>query len=677
MRSLSGTLAAAQKARVRRPHLHVTVADRFAGIRRLRWTQWYAGAEADNGHAAVVADDGSLTRARFESTTLYRSRVETPTSGDTYSSWTTWTPAVTPKANLIAFAKAGSTLWAFIVNNATQTQVYKATSADDGATWSAFALAFTNDRDVTALAAAGKTDGNVVVTVIPGPVGTGVKAWRWNGSAWTGYDGPSSALSYSGVAVTYGGDWNVVTTDEDTLAAIPVQELRQYIFGDGFSQAANTWSAGVILQTAISAAGLLFAAPYAGRPDVYRATFRQRFTGTVAYDRTHHTNQPATAAFVDALWREPVPLNIVAPFGAAISYDATQVFLTTARYVYQAPVADGITDITARVVTADLHETDTPKLSELILDNSDGAYTTPGSGAAAALTKGAEVRISPGYVTTAGDEYSANAAYYVEAIRHVYEGGRALVKISLGSPFTLMARHRFPRTVEFAAAAKNIFQQLQHIAARVGYELSASGSSSASANLYPPLALPPGTSALTAFRRTLDRVPDRLYARGEFLFLNEPLTSDTNDATYKRPFDPAFGQEIAAAEYGDALKDANHVQVFADADGAVVAEDVDYTETALLYSAPRQRADPYITAGADATARAAAEQRRQTVHTTRGDQITAPVHCGLEVNDVIALTDARHGLSGAKRRVLSLRTLYRRGPGGKARYDHVIELGAP
>jgi hypothetical protein len=44
---------------------------------------------------------------------------------------------------------------------------------------------------------------------------------------------------------------------------------------------------------------------------------------------------------------------------------------------------------------------------------------------------------------------------------------------------------------------------------------------------------------------------------------------------------------------------------------------------------------------------------------------------------VIAVTDTRHGLSAAKRRVLSLRTLYRRGPGGKARYDHQIELGAP
>src|SRR3972149_3921589 len=73
-------------------------------------------------------------------------------------------------------------------------------------------------------------------------------------------------------------------------------------------------------------------------------------------------------------------------------------------------------------------------------------------------------------------------AYYVKSFRHVYEGGRALLKVTLGPAWANLARHRFPRAVEFAAAAKNIFGQLQHIAAPVGYELSSSGASSASAN---------------------------------------------------------------------------------------------------------------------------------------------------------------------------------------------------
>src|SRR3990172_4176678 len=42
MRSISGALAAAQKAAGRRPYLLVSVSDRHAGIRPLRSAQWYA-----------------------------------------------------------------------------------------------------------------------------------------------------------------------------------------------------------------------------------------------------------------------------------------------------------------------------------------------------------------------------------------------------------------------------------------------------------------------------------------------------------------------------------------------------------------------------------------------------------------------------------------------------------
>ena len=673
MRSLSGTLAAAQKAHVRRPYLQVVVSDRHAGTRRLRWTQWYAGGEPDNGHAAIVAGDGSLTRARFDGTTLYRSRVTTPTSGSTYSSWSSWSLPVTPLADVVAFAKAGTTLWAFVVNSSSPTQVYAATSADHGATWTAFALAFTATPAVTGLAAAGKSDGNVVVVI---KAAANLDAHRWNGASWTRYAGPTTP-THTGVAVYHTGDWNVAATVDDDGAPLPSSDLRRYIFGDGYSAAANTWSAALVLQSALTSSALAFSAPYAARPGVPRLTFRHRFTGTVAYDRLAHTHATPTADFVDDRWREPIPLNIAAAFGAALSYDGTNVFLTTARYVYHSPIAPDTLDLTAAIVAADLHETDgSPALSEIVLDNAAGAYTTPGSGAAAALTKGAQVAASPGYNTTAGDEASAGPQYYVEGFRHSYDGGRALLTVTLGSPWTHLARHRFPRAVEIAAAVTNAFQQLAFVLARVGYELSSTGASSAASSLQPPLALPPGTSALTAARRILDRLPDRLTFRIFTAVMNEPLAADAAGATYGRPL-ASEDQMIAAAAYGDALKDANHVQVFASADGSTVAEDVDFAETGLLYSAPRQRADPYLTAGADATARAATEQRKQTVATTRGDEITAPVHCGLEVNDVIAITDARHGLSAAKRRVLAIRTLYRRGPGGKARYDHQLTLGAP
>jgi len=161
MRTLSAELIAAQKAHTRTPYLQVTISDRLAGIRRLRPVQWYAGAEPDEGHAAIVAADGSLIRVRFNGATLYRSRVTTPTIGSTYSSWTSWG---TFTAGVVAFAKdnAGK-LWCFVADSATPTQVWASTSTDNGASWSAFTLQFTHSAAVAYISASGKTGSTDIV----------------------------------------------------------------------------------------------------------------------------------------------------------------------------------------------------------------------------------------------------------------------------------------------------------------------------------------------------------------------------------------------------------------------------------------------------------------------------------------------------------------------------------
>ena len=677
MRSIHADLSAAQKATNRVPYLYAVVKDRLAGINRLRRTQWYAGAEADKGHAAIVAGDGSLIRARFDGLTLYRSRVTTPGSGSTYSSWTGWTIA---RADLVAFAKLsadGATIACLIVHPGFPDEVWRAITTDHGASWSVFALAFINSGEITKLAAAGKTDGHMVVIVNNGAGVTQARAWRWDTSSWTdhGLATPPTALTAQGYALYYSSDWNVISTGAD---ADGVQYVRTLVFGDGYSAAANTWSAyKTDIVSAISSANIAYAAPFAARPDINRVTFRQQYTGTVAYDRCAHTQQPDFGFHIDDVWREPVPIAIAAAYGIAISHDATNVFYTTARYVYHSPAVADSLDITADIVSARLHDDPlNPILSHIDLNNASGKYATPGAGAVAALTKGADVDISPGYITTSGAKASAyGPTYHIEAFEHTYEKGRAVLRLVLGSPWTHLARHRFPRAVTFDETNKNISQQLRYITARVGYELSSTGGSSDSANLYPPLAIQPGTSALAAFRAVLQRITDHIYTYSIYLIINEPLAADAADADYKRPLSDG-DQRISSATYRDALKDANHIQIFADDDAEIIAEDLDDAEAQLLYSAPRQRADTFLDTGAEATARAAREQREQTIYSTLSGQLIAPVHCGLQTNDVIAITDPRAGLTDAKRRVLSLQLRYDRGP-RKARYDHVIELGAP
>ncbi len=674
MRGIHGDLSTAQKAANRTPYLRTLATDKLAGINRLRRTSWYAGAEADEAHAAIAwthSGTNYLLRARMDGTTLYRSRVTNPVSGSTYSSWTQWASPV--QAGPIAFAKAGSTIWFFEVANADDTKVYARKSVDNGASWTGPVLQFTHSVAVTHMAAAGKSDGNVVVILNAAASGLSkITAMRYTGS-WTDHGDTATALvTLTGLAIFYGPDWNVILTGVGTAHYV----VGRYLFGDNFSQAINTWSGALWLQSATVASNIEYHHPSIARPDTNRVTFRQRYTGTVAYDRIAHTQQPGTGAFVDDIWREPVPTAISAPYGLAISYDDDNVFFTTARYVYQSPNTAALLDLSADVVSAHLHDAPlNPVLSHIDLNNASGKYDTPGAGAVAALTKGADIEVSPGYLTTSGNWWSPGPTYHVQAFEHTYEKGRATLRLILGSPWTHLARHRFPRAVTFDESDRNIFQQLRYIAARVGYEFSSVGGSSDSADLYPPLAIMPGTSALATFRAVLQRIPDHMVTFGVSLMLSEPLAAAASVADYKRPLSDG-DQNIDSATYRDALKVSNHMQVFADDDAEIIAEDLDDAEAQQLYSAPRQRADTFLDTGAEATARAAREQREQTILTTRGGRITAPVHCGLQTNDVLAITDTRAGLTDAKRRVLSLILRYDRGP-RKAHYDQVIELGAP
>ena len=54
--------------------------------------------------------------------------------------------------------------------------------------------------------------------------------------------------------------------------------------------------------------------------------------------------------------------------------------------------------------------------------------------------------------------------------------------------------------------------------------------------------------------------------------------------------------------------------------------------------------------------------------------LEAPVNCGLELFDVVSITDPAAGLNGARRRVDSLDLKYRRGPGGSPVYSQTLTL---
>ena len=68
MRALSAELEAAQKQASSRPYVQCLVNDYRGDRARQRFQRYYTGAEPEGFVAAVGASDGSLVRARLETT---------------------------------------------------------------------------------------------------------------------------------------------------------------------------------------------------------------------------------------------------------------------------------------------------------------------------------------------------------------------------------------------------------------------------------------------------------------------------------------------------------------------------------------------------------------------------------------------------------------------------------
>src|SRR6476660_4529834 len=90
MRLLSDELRAAQQQASARPYVTATFSDHHGDTTRLRFQRHYTGAEGEYHVAATITGDGSLVRARIDPATkvLYTQRVANPTSGSTFSAWT-------------------------------------------------------------------------------------------------------------------------------------------------------------------------------------------------------------------------------------------------------------------------------------------------------------------------------------------------------------------------------------------------------------------------------------------------------------------------------------------------------------------------------------------------------------------------------------------------------------
>jgi len=651
MRTLPAPLLAAQKSRSAVLYLKVTVSDRIGGVRRLAFSRLYTGSEPDGYHAAAMPGDGSLLRARAAGGRLYYQRVTSPGAGSNFASWTDLEAAADVG---VALCADGSRALLFFVDPG-GTVLKLRESTDNGATLGAAVTVATASGAVAWLAADAKSNGDALLLYSAGAMVFSVKrtggAWG-SASAWT-----NSVASVTGLACYHQGDWNTVICGTNSAAEAFVWTA---VFGEGFSQALNTWSALREVTRASAGSGVSLRSPFLSQPDTYRLTFVEKYTGSVAYNRPYHSHSPATVDFAANLWREPVPFDLTSEFGQAIAFSAAAVWLSTPAGVWTASLAATTLDVTADVLEATVQDRPFEGRCRVVLRNDGGRYFTLPS----QIKTGAEVRISPGYVTASGPQASDGPAYWIDIIERRSAGGEATLVLEGRDAWSLLGDWRARRQYAWVAGERNVFGILQFLFSRAGLEFSSAGSSATAANHYPAFTVHPGDSGLTAVRRLLATLPDVIFVRGEFAFVTEPLASDATDYGY------GTDHALLAGRYADETAVANRAQVFGK---AIFGERFDWPGVQSTYDRLRQVDDRNLTAVAEVESRAEAVLRQAALEAMSGE-ITVPVNCGQELYDVVEVTDAGAGLTAARRRVLGLS--FRYSTGERPVYEQRIALGA-
>jgi hypothetical protein len=662
MRTLPAALTAAQRARSRQPYLQVDISNRFPDAVAPIWTNLFTSSPSSAPHAAAAASDGYLTRLQISGTALYRNYTH-PTSSPDWYSFNVWRSAT----RLCAITAYGLNMACVAVDNATPTTIYLSESADGGANWSAFALVVTHTSTISAIAIARKSAGDLCVIVNDGAE---VAAYRRVSTVWQAKVMSAVACTVSGLAIKYEGDWNCVVTGAITGRSV----VGRALFGDGYSQAVATWSPLLVITSSITTANVYYSCPSLAYPDCFRITFRENYTGTVAYDHIKMSYLPATLDFIDDCWREPTPIALDLPAGLSLAHVGASpypMYLCNPTYVDTASVVAYSVDVTADVLYADIHQADMthPSTSTIVLDNSSGRYDILGSGANIAIRKGARVGVAPGYDAL----HSDGPAYWIVGLHHTYpkKGGVATLTIIAEDAWSFLARWTAPTTYTFPGT-KNIFQIATFLLGRLGFECFSAGSSPDITDVHPQFTITAGTTALAALRALFRFVPDVLFNRASFVYIRWPQAADASEASYAWNHNPTTQHEISAIDHHDDMKDANHQRVIAGPLATIIADRVDLADIALFYASAHQVAASDLTTGAQATARAEAEQRRVDIP-ARSDILITPVHCGVEPTDPVDITDPRLALSGAKRRVLDIKLRYQRDR--PVVYEHHLTLG--
>ena len=225
----------------------------------------------------------------------------------------------------------------------------------------------------------------------------------------------------------------------------------------------------------------------------------------------------------DGLYISPVPISWTYPTAGAGAGDTLN--LTTERIVRISEQVNG----------------DNPEKLDIVFDNSDGYFNSPGTGDLAVLSKGSRIRLYLGFNIDGVDITSEYARYFVDTWGYSRSLNQNLFTLYCDGAWGLLDKYIFPCNVRFNTMGHegeySVYAIIEMLVKAIGGTLSYTTRSSYITSFCPKIEVNPGDNAGNLLRRLLSLVPDKIKFYGNDGVIVYPLKTDTSVCGYKFPSD--------------------------------------------------------------------------------------------------------------------------------------------
>ncbi len=651
---------------IARPYVELKARNLRQGVVNLKWERLYTGGEPDSPLAAVLPADGSLIRLRVapaaDGRKLYRQRVINLGPASDFSRWEYLGHLLVMAVAACSLGTEVSLFW--VKDNG---EISRQRSTDNGETWLAVDYpGWAPSGAVGQMAAACKPNGDLALFFNDGNVLYVIKRTGGDWQARTAWNKTTGLLS--GVAAVYAdGDWKLLVSGQDTAGNFKVWSL---VYGDGGEYPAGSWSDLKEIATAPSDGGFRYGGVFLDRPDQYRGSFSEIYTGAEFGTRVYQMHTLPGTSFLENRWREPEPGLPSSEYGLALAHHSGHIWMTCPGGVWRADLAAKELDLSADILGLKVEMKPEDGRLTVELRNDRRQYAAPGKGALEVLEEGCRIDLDLVGRTASGGLVPETLSFILQGLAHVSSPGRSTLELTAVDGWNLLenwrARYQLrwnqPDSYGGPVQEASVKEILAQMLARAGIRLETGSQSADIAGFYPDFTVHAEDTGLAVVRRLLSFVPDVLFLEGDTACLVNPREDDVAAFHY------GLSHPLFAGRYARRPLAVNRVLV----EGKGVWVDVcDWAEIARNGERLVRVEDLNIVTPAQAQARGAAVLRKAAVYAD-GGSLGLPVVSGQRIFDVVDITDARAGISALRRRVLSREVSF---VPSRGEYEQVLGLG--